>query len=194
MIFKISINEKWPNLLFIILLLIWIISLFIAPLMVSKNTIGELNGCSNLINYGYIWADLPLYPRIIYTIGDFACHQINTRSFYINGNQMPVCVRCVAIYFGFLCALVYTLFIPNNQNHRRYFFHTLPNRWRNSAINIFGEKFLPFILIFLFLLPVALDGGIQLFTDYESSNITRILTGIPAGWLGGILLGALINT
>jgi uncharacterized membrane protein len=59
---------------------------------------------------------------------------------------------------------------------------------------IFGDDFFPIVLIGLFLLPIALDGGLQLITYYESNNILRLITGFPTGWIGGILLGALINS
>ena len=35
--------------------------------------------------------------------------------------------------------------------------------------------------IALLLLPTALDGGIQAITDYESTNLKRLLTGFPMG-------------
>jgi uncharacterized membrane protein len=39
---------------------------------------------------------------------------------------------------------------------------------------------------------MALDGGLQLITDYESTNALRFLTGGLAGWFGGFVLAALI--
>ena len=37
-------------------------------------------------------------------------------------------------------------------------------------------------------LPIGLDGTIQLFTDYESTNPKRIITGLIAGIATGIAL------
>jgi len=34
----------------------------------------------------------------------------------------------------------------------------------------------------------------QLFTSYESNHMLRILTGLPAGWMAGVLLGDIVNT
>jgi len=45
------------------------------------------------------------------------------------------------------------------------------------------------------LLPVAIDGFYQLFSDvthYESTNVMRILTGAPGGFVGGLLVGAML--
>ena len=43
-------------------------------------------------------------------------------------------------------------------------------------------------IIILCLLPIGLDGTIQLFTDYESTNPRRIITGLIAGVATGIAL------
>jgi uncharacterized membrane protein len=48
------------------------------------------------------------------------------------------------------------------------------------------------IIIALALLPVAIDGYTQLLTSYESTNLKRVLTGISAGWIGGIIFGAMV--
>lgn len=33
------------------------------------------------------------------------CHQDPARSWFLAGEQLPVCIRCASIYFGFLAAL-----------------------------------------------------------------------------------------
>jgi len=51
------------------------------------------------------------------------------------------------------------------------------------------------IIVVVGLLPVAIDGFTQLFSDvthYESTNVLRILTGIPGGFVGGLLVGAML--
>jgi uncharacterized membrane protein len=75
-----------------------------------------------------------------------------------------------------------------------------------TMFNMFPKKFRVFIqkrikpeifiviLIILAILPVAIDGFYQLLTPYESTNFKRVLTGISMGWIGGVLLGAMILT
>ncbi len=43
-------------------------------------------------------------------------------------------------------------------------------------------------IVILCLLPIGLDGTIQLVTDYESTNPKRIITGLIAGIATGIAL------
>ena len=46
--------------------------------------------------------------------------------------------------------------------------------------------------LLLTILPLAIDGTLQLFTDYESTNVVRALTGLIAGLgLGAIIYGGL---
>ena len=65
-------------------------SMFFAPLMLAPETVHDLDGNANMIDYGEMWDDLPIFPRIVYYFGDFNCHQKAERSFEINNNQMPV--------------------------------------------------------------------------------------------------------
>jgi uncharacterized membrane protein len=192
--FHIFLHNKWPNLIFITLFSLWFISLFIAPSVIPPNTIQDLDGHSTIINHNDKWENLSIYPRIIYTIGDFLCHQKDNRCFEINNNQMPVCVRCFAVYLGFIIALFFTLSISNSLSKNDYLLKVIPYNLREKLEKKFGIKYLPLILIGVFLIPVAIDGGLQLFTSYESVNILRILSGFPAGFIGGVILGAIINT
>ena len=41
---------------------------------------------------------------------------------------------------------------------------------------------LPVKILFLFLLPLVLDGMIQKITSYESTNIRRLITGLLYGY------------
>jgi hypothetical protein len=36
----------------------------------------------------------------VYRVGSLVCHQLRDRSFHLWTAQMPVCARCVGIYFG----------------------------------------------------------------------------------------------
>ena len=186
--------EKKINLVLLAIFIIWSSSLFITPKLLPPGTVVGLDGHSTIIEYMDKWEKMPWYPRAVYLLGDFLCHQRKDRSFILNDNQMPVCARCTAIYIGFALAFFYTLFIPNKISHKEYLLYTLPEDWRKKTKKSFNLELLTMIIIGLFLLPVAVDGGIQLITAYESNNILRIITGLPVGWLGGILLGALVNT
>ncbi|HID73978.1 MAG TPA: DUF2085 domain-containing protein, partial [Thermoplasmata archaeon] len=137
-------------------------ALFIAPLTEPPGTVdfGE-DGGANIIDKGDVTSRINPIARPIYVFGDATCHQKASRSFFINGNQMPVCSRDVGVYLGLtLGALVYLLF---------------PRRFS-------------FLWLFVLIVPLALDGLVQLLTPYESNNAVRLVTGLMYGGVVSMLI------
>lgn len=83
----------------------------------------------------------------------WGCHQMPERSFFYKGYQFPICARCTGILLGYICAFIF-LFL-------------------NIHIKLY--------LCIIFIIPMTLDGLIQLFTSYESNNLKRLLSGFMAG-------------
>jgi uncharacterized membrane protein len=104
--------------------------------------------------------------RLMYQAGDANCHQIDERSFYLNGNQMPFCSRCTAIFLGLPLGMLAFYIV-------------------RRAIN-------PMWLLLSFV-PIGIDGLTQAVTSYESNNILRVITGGVAGLAAGYALGFLIS-
>src|SRR5256886_13375764 len=73
-------------------------SLFICPYLVPSGSFSNQVGGANVIDHENIWATYSSYPRIIYTTGDAQCHQLFYRSFWLNGNQMPIDERMTSMY------------------------------------------------------------------------------------------------
>lgn len=89
------------------------------------------------------------------------CGQVPSHSFYIAGYQMCLCSRCLAIYSSLLAGgLMLTMF------RYRALFQIRPIGWK---------------LWLLGMVPMALDGGTQLFGWHESNVYLRLLTGIIFG-------------
>lgn len=89
------------------------------------------------------------------------CGQVPSHSFYIAGYQMCLCSRCLAIYSSLLAGgLMLTMF------RYRALFQIRPIGWK---------------LWLLGMVPMALDGGTQLFGLHESNVYLRLLTGIIFG-------------
>jgi uncharacterized membrane protein len=105
----------------------------------------------------------------IYSAGDRLCHQKADRSLFINGNQMPFCSRCTAIWLGLAIGLGFMVFF----------------------IIKLDEKFVLFII--LGMVPIGIDGIGQLFGYWESTNIIRIITGLLVGIVCGISIGVIID-
>lgn len=83
----------------------------------------------------------------------FGCHRRPDRSFYINGEQMPICARCTGELIGMIVAVLSCFF------------------------------YRPSITVTLILMvPMLIDGFAQLLTSYESNNIKRVITGFLFGY------------
>lgn len=89
----------------------------------------------------------------------FWCHRRPERSFFYKGRQFPVCARCTGIFAGYLVGGYVVLAVSGT--------HPLAG--------------------LLCMAPLAIDGGVQLYTAYESTNLRRFFTGILAG-IGLLLL------
>lgn len=85
-------------------------------------------------------------------LGSKTCHQADDRSFHIGIRKFPVCARCTGIYVGALVSIVISF-------------------WLQSPI-----------LFAAMLLPMILDGTIQYFTKYRSTNSKRFVTGAVFGY------------
>ena len=83
----------------------------------------------------------------------WGCHQLPERSFFWHGWQFPVCARCTGIIFG---EIVYLIFFK------------------------LCSKF-SYVISVILQLPMIIDGGMQLITNYRSNNKRRFVTGFIAG-------------
>ena len=138
-----------------------------------------MNGNANSIDYDILWSELPIPQRIVYTLGDLHCHQKYSRSFIINGNQMPVCSRDVGIFLGCNIGIALVLFVNTNLSPTRAFLNLFLKEERIKKIKN-PKRFVTLILI-VSSIPLVLDFLLQSFSDYESTNSIRLITGIIFG-------------
>lgn len=83
----------------------------------------------------------------------FGCHGLDSRSFHYKGQKFPLCARCTGELLGIFAALGSVAFVR-------------PPLWG----------------LLVLMVPMVLDGGIQMFTSYESGNIRRLITGTLFGF------------
>lgn len=102
------------------------------------------------------------FARVVYHSGDRMCHMKESRSLIINSNQMPYCTRCFGIFLGLAIG---------------------------AAIVTFVVIDLKWWILLLGIIPIGLDGGLQLITSYESNNVLRLFTGLLMGVVTMIALG-----
>lgn len=94
----------------------------------------------------------------------FGCHGMPSRSFYIKGKKFPICSRCTGELVGIIISFCF---------YKVYKFKI--------------------ITLIIFMIPMILDGGVQLVTNYESNNTKRFLTGFLFGYsLGSLFLRSTI--
>lgn len=83
----------------------------------------------------------------------FGCHCKAERSFFYKGKQFPICARCTGELVGILLS---------------------------SVVCIFYRLCAPACI--LLMIPMIIDGFVQMFTKYESNNRRRFLTGLLFGY------------
>ena len=195
---------------------IFLISFFLVPAYLPADSVPELSGRANAFDYYsedswgnsqssnsndvghnqsehgiFAWGELDPYAAFVYGFGDLNCHNKAERSWEINGNQMPVCVRDVGIFLGL--AIGGFLFSRKGLNRwtiRDSFLSLLPDTYMESVYKNNRRTLAVLAIAGIFVLPMAIDGFTQMLVNsYESTAILRLLTGAPFG----LFLGAFIS-
>lgn len=172
-----SILENNTSLVLFLIILFFTISLFAAPYTIEIGSIRNLDGNANWIDYSDKWNNINIFARTIYYIGDLNCHQKFNRSLVLNENQMPVCARDTGIFLGMNIGFIISFFVTPNSNLFKTAIQYFPKKFHK----IKRKKILIISAGLLFIMPVGIDGFLQLLTNYESTNSIRLLTGFPAG-------------
>lgn len=94
-----------------------------------------------------------------YIINLFMCHQMPERSFFLFGEPLGLCHRCIGIFIGALLAY------PSACLRKR--FPSFMQSW---------------VFMVAALIPIAVDGITQLLSMHESNYITRFSTGFIAAF------------
>lgn len=84
----------------------------------------------------------------------WGCHQMPERSFFLHKYQLPVCARCTGMILGEFISI---------------------------AVLIFGVR-IHICISLIIMVPMIMDGLIQLITNYISNNIKRATTGLLFGY------------
>tara|TARA_B110000967_G_C18873435_1_gene556800 strand:- start:752 stop:1498 length:747 start_codon:yes stop_codon:yes gene_type:complete len=192
---------------------------FLAPALIDEGKVPELSGRANAFDYAYesswgnldhgeyaeighdqskhggtfAWMELNPIFALTYAIGDLNCHQKHERSWKINDNQMPICVRDVGILFGIILgALIFMLKGVNRWTLRDTFLTIIPDKYLDEIYVRDKRIFVMIGIIFASIIPIGIDGLVQLLTNYESNNSIRLITGIIAGFTLGWLICSMI--
>jgi uncharacterized membrane protein len=105
-----------------------------------------------------------------YQIGARICHQRPDRSFHVAGVQMPVCARCLGLYVAGAAGLVMAWGV------RR------PSSARGLRLALAASA-----------APIAISVALEWVGAIETTNVVRLLTGLPPGFIvGWVLIGGII--
>ena len=85
-----------------------VLALFVfAPFMTDYGTVDGLEGGHPVEpDFFDLWGELNPAAGSVYGLGDILCHQDSSRSFHLNGSQLPVCVRDLSALAGLAGGLV----------------------------------------------------------------------------------------
>jgi uncharacterized membrane protein len=145
----------------------WLIILIITPAVIPPDTIiFDNKGFVGIDeHYHQIETIDNTFVRVVYHSGDQMCHQKSSRSLIVCENQMSYCARCFGIFFGLALG---------------------------AAIATFVWIDLKWWLLVLGIIPIGLDGGLQLITTYESNNLLRLVTGSLLGIVTMLAVGLVV--
>lgn len=139
---------------------VWLALVVLSPLLVPSNTLKDLSGVVGGHENECQFKNIDPLPHAIYWLGDAECHQLANRSYFLNGNQMPFCARDVGLFLGLVLGFGFATFV----------------RWKIHPV-----------LVLVGLVPIAIDGGLQFVSSYESTNPLRLATGTLAGLVLALL-------
>ncbi len=156
----------------------------------EPGTVEGLSGAANRVDYMDLWRELSPYHAAVYTFSDFNCHQMHERSYSINGNQVPVCARCVGIFIGLTMGFFVMMFVDPKEDYKDMLLSLVP--MKTEHLSPMKKRLVMVFFGAALISPMAADGFIQLLTDYESNNPMRTFTGILGGVVFSLFMAALL--
>ena len=101
----------------------------------------------------------------VYHAGSLVCHQRPERSFHLAGAQLPVCARCFGLYLSGAVGLV------------------VASRRRGSIAAATSR-----LVLVVGALPIAVTVALEWLGLIHTTNIVRMLTGLPLGFAAAVVI------
>ena len=106
---------------------------------------------------------------------------------------MPMCAREVGIFIGVTLGVLTIFTSEVSLSFTNTFLSIFPIKLRKFYKKRVNNYAILLLLVLFCCIPLIFDGTIQLFTGYESTNLKRLITGMPVGWLGGYIFGYVLS-
>ena len=133
---------------------LWLVLILISPYLIPAGTLTDISGRVGGHENEDQFEGLNPVAHAVYWLGDAECHQLANRSYFLNDNQMPFCSRDLGLFAGVALGF--------------------------GIATFYRPKVKPWLYL-IAIAPLALDGGLQAITSYESNNPLRLATGVLAG-------------
>jgi uncharacterized membrane protein len=101
----------------------------------------------------------------VYHAGSIVCHQRPERSFHLAGVQLPVCARCFGLYLSGAIGLI------------------AASRTRRAMSTAMVR-----VLLAIAAVPIALSVALEWVGLIHTTNVQRMLTGLPLGFAAGVVI------
>ena len=134
----------------------------VTPLLYPSGTFSGLDGRPGLMDHD--WGGYGA-GGIVYAIGDLLCHQEAARSFFLNGNQLPFCIRDVGLLIGLVGGLAVV--------------------YREGLLS---REFKRLMFGLLLLVPTAAEYAVEHVYDMDLPEL-RFILGIVSGFGAALILG-----
>jgi len=82
--------------------------LTITPFLEPYGSFTHLDGTPGTMDHWNLWTSSNPISGTVYALGDILCHQMQSRSFILNGSQMAVCARDLSVLTGVFIGLLMT--------------------------------------------------------------------------------------
>ena len=120
---------------------------------------------------------MDLIVALIFAVGRVVCHQQPERSFFLDGDQFPVCARCTGLYVSAAAGLAGWVAVKS------------ASRWRPLSF----DPRLAVRMIVIGGIPTAVSLATDLSGIWDGSNATRALLAVPLGASAGAIVAAVFT-
>lgn len=117
---------------------------------------------------------MDLAVAFIFAIGSVICHQLPDRSFFVDGQQLPVCARCTGLYLGAAAGFAAWLLVRIGRGR--------------GAGAIQPRRAMAFVAIAAAPTIVSFTSGV--IGLWDGSNATRAALALPLGVTAGAVVAA----
>jgi uncharacterized membrane protein len=120
---------------------------------------------------------MDLLLAFIYAVGAVVCHQQPARSFFIDGQPLPVCARCTGLYVGAAAGVV------------AWCLWRAARGWR--GVSVPPRRALRIVVMAA--VPTLISVATGVLGIWDGSNVTRAWLAAPLGLTAGAVVAAVFT-